>query len=130
MFRFRAAFHFSCIGQLFLGECYLDLGVRDRHKPVHGLRESLKWRLLFRLHRSIIPHGTKRRSNPSMSYQKAKSAFAENRKRFDSLVDAKWKPYLWNLNEGLSALVEALEDDMEEMRAKIDRLEKDSKRQE
>ena len=65
-----------------------------------------------------------------MSYQKAKSAFADNRKRFDSLVDAKWKPYLWNLNEGLSALVEALEDDMEEMRAKIDRLEKDSKRQE
>jgi hypothetical protein len=65
-----------------------------------------------------------------MSYQKAKSAFAENRKRLDSLIDTKWKPYLWNLNEGLSALVEALEDDMEEIHVKIDRLEQGSKRQE
>ncbi len=65
-----------------------------------------------------------------MSYQESIEAFAENLRRMDSLIDAKWKPYLWNMNKGLKALAEALQMDMNAIKAKIDRLERDSKPQE
>lgn len=79
-------------------------------------------------HRSIIPRASTVEET-RMSYQDAKKAFEENLRRSDALVDAKWKPYLWNLNEGLRALVEALEEDMNEIHGRLDRLEKGSKTQ-
>ena len=65
-----------------------------------------------------------------MSYTKAIEAFAANIRVCESLVDAKWKPFAWNLNVGLNELAQQLERDMKDLKAKIDRLEKVARRQE
>jgi hypothetical protein len=61
-----------------------------------------------------------------MSYAQAIKAFADNIRRCDSLTDAKWKPFLLNLNTGLNALATALEKDMSEIHAQLDRLKTNS----
>lgn len=63
-----------------------------------------------------------------MAYDEAIRAFANSVKHCDTLVDAKWKPFIWDLSTGLNALARDLQKDMAEIHAQLGRLAEGSGR--
>jgi hypothetical protein len=62
-----------------------------------------------------------------MSYGQATNAFADLTRATENMTDVRLKALFWNLSAGLGALTAALENDMQGIKSRLDRLEKNTK---